>query len=310
MKEDFERNQYLTYYSKWRNGYFQFNNTIPSKKPAYYLDEVCESQYSYKTTWYRNTIDPLSITDHSLSSSLAIAFEQTHILLNAKSFYIKDIRDVQETPFNTIVFQLDEPPLKTKEESRTIMNRYFSQKPLDYTYIQHIGKSLGFHHRCPFVSGDEIFVPEKGAANDSTSWYGLHHILSAVEDKKENCMQVTFRNHHELQLIVSAHSFYDQVERSAVLTHLLHAVVDELLSNYGHTLAPYFSQELNVVQRRLKNPTFTSVFFSLNKVMVFLSNYKAQDILVKVLGEENPYLDEVRDHFRSTLTNNPTFSKD
>lgn len=302
MKENFERNQHLKYYNNWRKSYYLFNKKS-SNESAAYLNEVYETNYYYETTLIRKMQHPLLITDTTLPSLLAISFEQTHILLDSKTFYIKDIRDVTDTPFNTIVFQLDAPPFKTKEHSDTIMKRYFNQKPLNYTIIQYIGKSLGYHHRCPFVSGYEMFVPEKGSANDSTSWYGIHHILYAEEDKKANCMHVHFRENHELQLMISARSFNDQVERSAVLSLIQQVVIDELVSLYHYTHTPYFTDEPNIVQRRLKESTFTSVLHPIDKVMHFLSNFRVNEMLEKILGEGNPYLDEIRKDFTVTLKN-------
>ena len=186
MKEDFDCNQHKEYYNNLRTTYYQFNKRIATTDYTPLQNEKSDSHYYYETSFTRIPIKPLLITDTTLSALLAMSFEHSHILLNENTYYIKDIRDVKDTLFNTIVFQLGTPPLKTKEHSRTIMNRYFSKRPLNYQTVQSIGKSLGFHHRCPFVSGYQIFVPEKGSSNDSTSWYGLHHALDAVEDKKGN----------------------------------------------------------------------------------------------------------------------------
>lgn len=309
MKEDFERDQQRGYYKNWRKSYYQFNEKSLAKHSPSHLSEVYESNYYYETTLIRKPITPLLITDKTISSLLALSFEQSYILVNSKTFYIKDIHDVKDTPFNTLVFQLGAPPLKTKESSRTIMNRYFDKKPLNYQLIQSIGKSLGYHHRCPFVSGYELFVPEKGSSNDSTSWYGLHHILDSVEDKKENHMHVYFREGHELELFVSARSFNEQLERSANLFFLQQLVIDELVGLLHYTRTPYFTEELNIVQRRLKASTFASAPQPLEKVLYFMSSCQVNDILETVFGEGNPYIDEIRKNFTLTLKNKPSSFK-
>ena len=306
MKEDFERDQQHGYYNNWRKSYYQFNEKSHINHFPSHLSEVYESNYYYKTTLIRKPISPLLITDKTISALLGISFEQSHILVNSKTFYIKDIRDVKDTPFNTIVFQLGALPLKTKEDSRTIMNRYFNKGPLNYQLIQYIGKSLGYHHRCPFVSGYEIFVPEKGSSNGSTSWYGLHHILDTAEDKKANHIQVYFREGHELQLSVSVRSFNEQLERSVNLSILQQMVIDELVGLLHYTRTPYFTEELNIVQRRLKASTFTSTFHSIEKVLNFMSNYRVNEILETVFGVGNPYIDEIRRDFTLTLKNKPS----
>lgn len=76
-------------------------------------------------------------------------------------------------------------------------------------------------------------------------------------------MHVFFRQHHELQLNISAHSFNEQTERSALLSHMQHSMVDELISLYRDTQASHCDNELNIVEIRLKNPMFIPVRYPL-----------------------------------------------
>ncbi|MBM6615351.1 competence protein ComK [Desemzia sp. RIT804] len=295
MREDFERNQHREYFTGLSTNYYQ--STDSHKHPAHYINETPNLKYYYQTTLTKQTTESLLIAEQNLSTLLTISREQKHIVLTSKTFYIKDICDRKDTPFNTLVFQFDEPPLKTTEDSRTIMERYFNQKPFPYSFIQYVGKSLGFHKRCPFVSGHEIFIPEKGTTTGSTSWYAAHHILLATENKADNHMQITFRHHYELQLDISPHSFKEQIERSAVLSHMQRVFITELIGLYPHTHLSQYRDELNIVERRLKDPAFTTVHYPLDKVMVFMSYFRINEILEKIFGEKNPYIDEIRSHF-------------
>ncbi|MER2227437.1 MAG: competence protein ComK [Carnobacterium sp.] len=310
MKEDFDCNQHKEYYNNLRTTYYQFNKRIATTDYTPLQNEKSDSHYYYETSFTRIPIKPLLITDTTLSALLAMSFEHSHILLNENTYYIKDIRDVKDTLFNTIVFQLGTPPLKTKEHSRTIMNRYFSKRPINYQTVQSIGKSLGFHHRCPFVSGYQIFVPEKGSSNDSTSWYGLHHALDAVEDKKGNSIHVYFRDGHELKLLISARSFNEQVERSAKLSFLQQNVIDEIVGLLHFTHTPQFTDELNIVQRRVKASTFLSVLSPIESLINYLTIYRANESLETILGEGNPYIDEIREDFSLSLKFKPTYFHD
>ncbi|WP_407370277.1 competence protein ComK [Carnobacterium sp.] len=310
MKEDFDCDQHKEYYNNLRTTYYQFNKRIATTDYTPLQNENSDSHYYYETSFTRIPIKPLLITDTTLSALLAMSFEHSHILLNENTYYIKDIRDVKDTLFNTIVFQLGTPPLKTKEHSRTIMNRYFSKRPLNYQTIQSIGKSLGFHHRCPFVSGYQIFVPETGSSNDSTSWYGLHHALDAVEDKKGNSMHLHFRDGHELKLLISARSFNEQVERSAKLSFLQQNAIDEIVGLLHFTHTPCFTDELNIVQRRVKASTFLSVLSPIESLINYLTIYRTSESLETILGEGNPYIDEIREDFSLSLKFKPTYFHD
>lgn len=292
MKTDFERYQQQEYFANLKKSYDQL--TDPT---LFTINEMPDITYAYETHLPPRAIKPLLITDENLPFLLTISQEKSHILMDSKTFYVKDIRDRKDTPFNTIVFSLDEPPLVTTETSRTIMERYFIQKPLHYTFIQYIGKSLGFHQRCPFVSGHDIFIPEKGSAHDSTSWYAAHHIRYTVDIKKANQVHVFFRQHHELQLNISAHSFNDQIDRSAILSHIQYSVVDELVSLYHDTKASHCKDELNIVELRLKNPAFSPVRYSLKRLVRFVAHFRLNELLEKIFGEKSPYIEEIKTQF-------------
>lgn len=299
MKTDFEYQQQQICFANWRKSYEQLTDSSLD-----IVSDVPDITYTYKTHSPR-AIKPLSIADQNLPSLLKISHVKTHIFIDSKTFYIKDIRDLKDIPFNTMVFSLDEPPLVTTEVSRTIMERYFKQKPLHYNFIQYIGKSIGIHQRCPFVSGHEIFIPERGSAHDSTSWYAAHHIHNAIEDKKANQMQVFFRQRHELQLNISAHSFNEQIERSAILSHMQHAMVDELISLYRDTKASHCDDELNIVEKRLKQPMFVPVRYALKKLVNFVAHYRLNEYLEKIFGEKSPFIDDFRATFLKKFKKDP-----
>lgn len=289
MKTDFERYQQQEYFANLKKSYDQL--TDPS---LFTINEMSDIMYTYAAHLPPRTIKPLLITDKDLPLLLKVSQEKTHILIDSKTFYIKDIRDRKDTPFNTIAFSLDGPPLVTIETSKIIMERYSQQKPFPYTFIQYIGKSLKFHQRCPFVSGHDIFIPEKGSTHDSTSWYAAHHICYTVEMKKTNQVHVFFRQHHELQLNISAHSFNDQIERAAILSRIQYTIVDELISLYRDTQNSHYTDELNIVERRLKHPSFIPVRYSLKKLIYFIAHFRLNELLEKTFGEKSPYIDEIK----------------
>ena len=302
MKSDFEQNQQQGYFVNWKTSY-----DYPLDPSLSTVNESPKIRYTYKLHRPPKAGKPLLIEEKTFPFLLSISQEKKHILIDSKTFYIKDIRDRKDTPFNTIVFNLDGPPLVTTETSQVIMNRYFNEKPLSYAFIQYIAKSLGFHHRCPYVSGHNIFVPETGSANDSTSWYAMHHIIHTVELKKSNQMKLTIRQDHELLLDISPHSFNEQVERAAILSHVQYVAIKELAGLYPDISTFYYLNELNIVERRLKNPEFTPVRYPLRKLVHFVSHYRLNEMLEKIFKENNPYIDEVKNQFIKDFKKNPPF---
>ncbi|SFQ27058.1 ComK protein [Desemzia incerta] len=259
------------------------------------VSDETDIMYTYEMQLHPSKVKSLVIDDENLSFFLSISQEKQHILIDHTTFYVKDIRDQKNTHFNTIVFNLNELPLVTTELSRVVMERYFEQKLLSYAFIQYIGKSLGFHQRCPFVSGHEIFIPEKGSTNDSTSWYAAHHILEGVLVKKTNQTVALVRNHYELLLNISIKSFNEQIERATILSYFQQIIISRLVSCYDDTAAYRHDNVLNIVEVRLKRQSFIQMSCPLKKLYHFVQNYRISETLEKIFGEKNPYIEEARE---------------
>lgn len=289
MKSDFEHEQHQEYFTNWKKSY-----DAQKELPNNFLNELPGLRYAYEAHLQPNTRKPLLIEEDNLPFLLSISQEKSHILIDSSTYYVKDIRDRKDTPFNTIVFSLTEPPLVTREVSKVVMERYFDQKPLCYAFIQSLGKSFGFHQRCPFVSGHEIFIPEKGSTNNSTSWYAAHHILYVVELKKTNQMRVFFRQHHDLLLDISPHSFKEQIDRATTLSHVQYKLATETFSLFNNTQTSHRADELNIIEKRLMDPGFVSTCFTLKEFTHFMSHYRLSEWMEKTFGEKNPYIDESR----------------
>lgn len=289
MKSEFEKNQYQGAFTNWKTICDQLVEPLNST-----VNDKTEIMYTYEMHVQSPAGQSVVIDDKNLPFFLSISQEKHCILVNHTTFYVKDIRDRKDTPFNTIVFNLNEPPLVTAEVSRAVMERYFEKKLFPYEFIQYIGKSLGFHQRCPFVSGHEIFIPEKGSTNDSTSWYAAHHILEGSLIKRTNQTIAVVRHHHELLLNISLKSFNEQIERATTLSYFQKAAIAKLVSCYEDTAASHHENMLNIVETRLQRQTFSQSSCSLKKLYRFVQCYRISETLEKIFGEKNPYIDEVR----------------
>lgn len=305
MKEDFDHDQHRGYYNNWRVAYYLSQAHLLPKQSIQCKNEVNESDYYYETTFTRKRIQPMLITDHNLPTLIAASLEQAHILVNTNTFYVKDIRDRKDTPYNTIVFQLNELSLVSTEDSKAIMERYFSQKPLDYKFIQYIGQTVGIRQKCPFVSGIEMFVPEKGASKEPTSWYGLHHVCGEEEHKRGNYMQLQFQYHHELQLMVSPHSYREQIERTAALKLLQDKLVAQLMMLSPYASELQYTTGLNPVEKYLATHSIHFKHYPLKKILIYMAMHHMNEIIEEIFGEDNPYIDEIKAAFLKDLRNEP-----
>ena len=290
MKSEFEKDQHQGAFNNWKNVCNQIEEPLSSK-----ISEKTGIMYTYEMHLQPSADQSVVIDDRNLSFFLSISQKKHCILVNHTTFYVKDIRDRKDTPYNTIVFNLNEPPLVTTEVSRVVMDRYFEKKLFPYEFIQYIGKSLGFHQRCPFVSGHEIFIPEKGSTNDSTSWYAAHHILEGALIKRTNQTVAVVRHHHELLLNISLKSFNEQIERATTLSYFQKAAITRLNSCYEDTAASHHENMLNIVETRLQRQTFIQNSCPLKKLYRFVQSYRISETLEKIFGEKNPYIDEVRE---------------
>src|SRR5690606_29763850 len=123
MKSDFEKNQHYGAFTNWKKNYDHIEGPLQNK-----LNDETEIMYTYEMQLHPSKEKSLVIDDENLSFFLSISQEKQHILIDHTTFYVKDIRDQKNTHFNTIVFNLNEPPLVTTELSRVVMDRYFEQK--------------------------------------------------------------------------------------------------------------------------------------------------------------------------------------
>lgn len=241
----------------------------------------------------------LHFTQELLQGLTDTCIEFNHIVITNKVFYIKDISQLTSTPFNSLVFYLNQEPLKSKETTTEIMNRYFKANLIPYDYVRFTGRCIGIQKCCPYVSSDSAFVPEKGPTNRSVNWYAMHHVVQEVKDKQTNLTSLHFRNQLELVLDLGKTGYEKQLERVMNLYSLHHLAKKRLMKEYHLIEFPMVEQELNVIQKRMQTATpvhlesdYSHRFFN------YLAYFKVQELLAKVLGEENPFIEEIMAPFK------------
>ncbi|SFH54440.1 competence protein ComK [Pisciglobus halotolerans] len=297
--KDFFSEEYKQYLNRLRKECDLSSIEAQKDVPFIHSDHVFERDASYTSKYPAFHLDPLRMSFNELQELLDISFEHQNIHIDEQTFYIMDLSHQKQTPFNSLVFQLDQVPMKSKESTFKITSRYFAEKNVPYSYIQYIGKAFGIKKRCPYICGDQLFVPEKGAGNNkNASWIGLHHVLHYNINKKTDFTYLYFRNQHQMIAPISSDSFKEQLKRSATLYHAQHLAISHFLDEAHYSYRQPLHVELNIVQQKLRNSSPPFKPYSFHELIKYFIFFSAQESLIKVFKKDNPYLDDLRKTFK------------
>lgn len=241
---------------------------------------------------FHSPLSSLHITPENMLSYIDMAIPQKKLLIDEYSFYILDLSQNQETEYNTLVFQKEGVPLKTVEKTSKVMDRFFSHSKVTYTSMQFLGKILGIHQKCPYVLGREIFAPDKGTSKNEANWIAFHHVrkVSAIDDQS----LLSIYPYHELTIELNVKSVYRMLDRVSLIVETQKKIMKEsirLLEQKNNS-----SPVENVVQKHYRNSSIPEIpsLFSLHNQLVYV---QALQMLGKVFGEDDPYLDDIREAF-------------
>lgn len=270
-------------YEQLKNHY---THSIINEKPVDYL--VSPSHFNHRRT--------LKIKPDRLQQDLNEAIEQYPLLLTRETFYIQDISLNLETDYNTIVYQICGSILKTKENTTQVMTRYFRHMKVDYSFIQQIGKCIGISQRCPYVLGELLFSPERGTIKKNSSWIAFHnvtyiHILSGTEV----CLKI--RHFHEMILPLSSKRITEMTRKSTHLYYTMKMIALDIQETFAPAISNEPYEELNIIKKELAANLIGHQPVTLTSLFEHISIHRASDILRTILGEGNPYLDEINQVF-------------
>lgn len=243
----------------------------------------------------------LNINNESLSLYLDEAFEQKQLLLTPDSFYIQDISHINESEYNTVVYQISGSILKTHETTSQVMKRYFHYLEVDYSFVQRIGKCIGINQRCPYVVGETLFAPERGSTKNNSSWIAFHNIVY-VEALDNQLINFKVRDFHDLTLPLSKKRTADMIQKSTSLYHTTKAISIDFQDKFSSRYQEHAFEDMHIIKKELANKMLGQPTVSLTDLIDYLSLHRANDMLQAVLGEENPYLDEIKAAFPLSLS--------
>lgn len=274
--------------------YKMYYEALQRQKEKYeFKEEPFEHYSSTQVTSF--TIEPFKIDAEKPLAYLDIAIEQSVLCVTPHTFYISDLSQNKETPYNCILFQTKGVPLKTTETTTKVMNRFFSSRGIRYSWLQHYGRSIGIGQKCPGVIGSYYFVPDKGTSKKHASWIGMQYVLQALPLANKKTL-LSISEYHELVVSLSIKS----VEHSISQVHSIKSSQDRMIGQWIDLLQETLEDvpKNNVVQQYgWKNQhskinssivSWTSELIYSQSLLLLRSLFKEGDHHLDLLNEKFP----------------------
>lgn len=237
---------------------------------------------------------PFQIDSETIHQYVDEAIEQKYVSLNHQSFYIADLSKNHHTPFNTLVFQTSGAPLKTYETTTQVMNRFFSTKRVNYSWIQNLGRALRINQKCPYVIGPYYFAPDRGVSKKQANWIGMHYTTDSITlSPKKTLLKIDCI--HELTVNLSQKTVTNMVDRVYSLSHAQYMMVKEWVDLFQEPLdtVPRNNLISRYANERKQGETIPSIISWTSH----LSYLQAREMLIEILEEGDPYLDDLNKKF-------------
>ncbi|WP_028273439.1 competence protein ComK [Atopococcus tabaci] len=239
---------------------------------------------------------PSKLTGQSLQDLVDMSFEQQELFPDEETYYVMDLSQNDDTPYNSLMFQLNESPMKSMETTTTVMDRYFASLGSPYDLSLSLGAMLGFKQCTPHVIGEQIFLPDSGTSKKPASWYTLHHVSKKVFCTKEKEVRLYANKYPLLTLEITKASFLKQLDRAANMYYIQWAWAEKQKQDFGFISGPKSHE--NIVHKYLRDNPYPLPSFTYIDYLHFFISYYTLQVLIKILGEGNPYLEEIRNHIK------------
>ncbi|MEG0552317.1 MAG: hypothetical protein RR533_02140, partial [Carnobacterium sp.] len=140
MVKDFDQFQAIGTYKIWEKEFFHSVHYQVNQRLSY--DDFLLREKLLSTSEYtqNNQQKSIQFTQTDLKEIADNCIEFNHIVITNQVIYVKDISELKSTPFNTLIFYLNQNPTKSLETTTEIMNRYFESTFMKYDYIKLIGR--------------------------------------------------------------------------------------------------------------------------------------------------------------------------
>lgn len=250
---------------------------------------------------FNSTISDLSEKIYARTNTveewLKRSIEQNQILLDYQTFYVMDISHHSLTPFNTIVFQSNLYPLKTKETSKDLMKRFIDHKGVPYERVRAIGHLLGFYYKIPYVLGELVFIPEKSSQRGTSSWFALHHVSQYEVVEQSNDIRLYFKNQITISVVTGRTHFLNQAAKGTALSCCQQLFAKEMLLNKYKVQDLFYFEETDLkvgsISKQVDQLTLSRYALSIQNQCNDLKAVIKEQLLTTLLGDEHPNLNDI-----------------
>lgn len=257
------------------------------------LEEDYFDEEEFADTNMTDKAGKISVTPSTVEDWLKRSIEQNKILLNYQTFYVMDISHHSLTPFNTIVFQSNLYPLKTKETSRDLMKRFIDYKGVPYEKIRSMSQLLGFHYKIPYVLGELVFIPEKSSLKGTSSWFALHHISRYEAVEQSDDIRLYFKNQINVSVETKRMCFLSQVRKGTALSCCQQLFAKEMMLDKDTVQGLEYFKETDSFPKQIDQTTLRRYARFIQDQCNELKIIIKKQSLTALLGDEHPSLKEI-----------------
>lgn len=171
------------------------------------------------------------------------------------------------------------------------MERYFRQRKIRYTSVQFFAKMIGITQKCPYIVGDEAFVPDKGHSKNHANWIAMHHVREAESLGNQSILSI--QRHHELILDLTIKRLYKMAENVKKISISQKKMTYDYLNQWN--VRASHKKDENILDRiEVQLPEALPNVLSFQNQLVC---FRALHMLSTVCEEGDPYLDEMKELF-------------
>lgn len=211
-------------------------------------------------------------------------------IINSWVYYIHDAAKDENLSANSYLFYLDGKILKTMQTTQQLIIAMNQQQQVHYPWLKMLARSLGITKKVPIIVGNYYFAPIAGTTRQNTHWLGLHHLLE--HRKLTSGTLLSFYNHQELLVPQSSLVIKKMIETTAQMQHACKKILERKIVQFLTPRALETPQ--NIVERYNYLHQNEIHFQSIEELMTQFIKAEALAMVKGLLGEGNPYYDELK----------------
>lgn len=288
MKDKREEKKFSSQYLFWDSKRLQYR-PVKEKEESNKLEMILREECVLYETFDLSDVPPLyPVSPHE---KLAQDRFLHKILLPENIMYIEDTGSMIDSIPKSKLYLSKGEHILSSESTRNIMARWFAYNRFSYDSVRIIGKYIGITQNCPYVLGNQIYIPEKGSSRGSTSWIALHHV-SHYEPHAQG-VSLFFPEYGEIISPISYKTFEKQIERAALLFYFQTLAFQAVVKFFPCTLEAEILRQNILVNEWLRKNASKLTVYDLEEAMLTIYAMKLCKRLKELMGEDNPLAEEL-----------------